>query len=134
MTSRYSLIEADNEVFMKWWLLIAVLAIAGCGPTMTVTEVDAPAAAQLNASVKVLQGAPPDGARSLGGIEATSCKNKAWDAAATNENAILQMKSVAREKGGNAIGDVYCEPPHGTNLGRNCWSSVRCTATAFSIP
>lgn len=118
---------------MRWWWLICVPALVGCGPGVTVTNVDSSTAAQLNSAVRVIDGVPPAGARSLGEIEATSCKNKAWDASPSTENAIVQMKSVARQKGGNAIGNIYCEPPLGTSLGNNCWSSIKCTATAFTV-
>ena len=119
---------------MRWWLLMLMPAVAGCGPGIAVTKVDVPMAAQLDSTVRVIEtSGMPLGARSLGGVEATSCKNKAWDASPTKENAILQMKSVAQKKGGNAIGNVYCEPPQGTNLGTNCWLSIRCTATAFVV-
>jgi hypothetical protein len=117
----------------RLWLLVVLPIVASCGPTNRVAEVDASQAIQLNQSVEVLQGAPPAAARSLGSIEATSCKNKAWDPAPTKENAILQLRSFAREKGANAIGDVFCDPPMDTNLGKNCWSSIRCTATAFAV-
>lgn len=118
---------------MQKMVLFGVLLLAGCGPGVTVTDVDATTTAQLQ-SVRVIQGDVPASARPLGPVDATSCKNKAWDPPPTDTNAILQMKVVAQRKGGNAIGNVYCEPPLGTSLGNNCWSSIRCTATAFSVP
>lgn len=118
---------------MRWVIVALLPVLAGCGPGMPVTKVDSGTAAQLNTSVKMLNGEPPEGARLIGNVEATSCKNKAWDPAPTTENAIVQMKALAQKRGGNALGNLYCEPPMGTNLGTNCWSSVRCTATAYLI-
>lgn len=118
---------------MKWWMVLMLPVLAGCGPGMTVTKVDSATAVQLDNSVKVIDGAPPAGARLIGNVEATSCKNKAWDATPTRENAIVQMKAVTQQRGGNAIANVYCEPPMGTSLGTNCWSSIRCTATAYAV-
>lgn len=107
--------------------------LVGCGPGVRVVDVDTSSAAQLNTSVKVIEGTVPAGARLIGAVEATSCRNKAWDASPTNDNAILQLKSVTKERGGNAVGNVYCEPPLGTSIGTNCWSSIRCTGVAYSI-
>lgn len=118
---------------MRRTAVLALALLTGCGPGMRVEKVDAPAAAQLNNTVAVIDGPAPAGARLIGPVEATSCKNKAWDPSPTSANAILQMKSFARERGGNAIAGVFCEPPKGTNLGTNCWSSIRCTATAYSV-
>lgn len=118
---------------MKWWVLVLTTILAGCGPGVSVTKVDSATATQLATSVKIIEGVPPAQSQSLGEVEATSCKNKAWDPSPTKENAILQMKSITRQKGGNAIGNLYCEPPLGTSLGNNCWSSIRCTATAFAV-
>lgn len=114
--------------------VVAVLALAGCGPGVRVTDVDAPAAQRLNSEIKVIEGPVPAGASVVGPVEATSCKNKAWDPAPTNANAIVQLKAYARERGANAVKNVFCEPPQGTSLGTNCWSSIRCTATAYSVP
>lgn len=117
----------------RCWLAVAVLLV-GCGPQVLVTDVSAPEAVKLNSSVIVIDGTPPANARSVGSLEATSCRNKTWDPPATEENAILQLKAVATRMGGNAIANVYCEPPLGMNVGKNCWSSIRCTATAYKMP
>lgn len=119
---------------MKWWVVMLVPVITACGPAVHLEKVDAATSADLNSSVKVLQSSSiPAGAKSLGEVQATSCKHMAWEPSPTNENAITQMKSVARKKGGNAITNVYCEPPLGTTLTPNCWSSIRCTATALLV-
>lgn len=120
---------------MRAFAIVGAILLASCvGPRVPVTNVDDAMAAQLNTSVKVVDGAAlPANARLLGPVQATSCKNKAWQPAPTNENAITQMKLLAQQMGGNAIGSVYCEPPLGTDLKTNCWSSIRCTGTALSV-
>ena len=114
--------------------IAVILLLAGCGPGVRVTKIDSPTAAQLNSTMRVIEGPAPQRAQLIGPVDATSCMNKAWDPSPTNANAILQLKSVARERGANAIGNVYCEPPQGTSLGTNCWSSINCTAQAYSLP
>lgn len=120
---------------MRVVLLMSLLLLAGCvGPRVPVTNVDAATSSQLNNSVKVVEGpALPSNAKTLGPVQATSCKNKAWQPSPSNENAITQLKLLAQQLGGNAIGSVYCEPPVGTDLKTNCWSSIRCTAMALSV-
>lgn len=118
---------------MKRHLVPVALLLVGCGPQILVTDVSAPEASRLNSEVMVIEKTPPANARSVGSLEATSCRNKTWDPPATEENAILQLKAVARRMGGNAIANVYCEPPLGMNVGKNCWSSIRCTATAYVV-
>ena len=77
---------------MRAATVLVVLVLAGCGPGVTVTKVDQTTATQLQSSVRVIEGAVPPGTRDLGPVDATSCKNKAWDASPSVENATLQMK------------------------------------------
>jgi hypothetical protein len=69
----------------------------------------------------------------LAPITATSCKNKMWDPAATNENATAQLRLLSRQRGGTAVGNLVCEIQEGTSLAKNCWESVTCTGTAIKI-
>lgn len=117
------------------WLPLAIIlpALAACGPGVRVADVNTPAAHQTTTAVTVVNGPAPAGARLVGAVEATSCKNKAWDATPTNENAITQLKAFVKERGGNTLANVFCEPPQGTTLSPNCWSSIRCTGTAYSV-
>jgi hypothetical protein len=90
---------------------------------------------QLPAKVKTFDiTAVPASAIPLGQVEAYSCRNKAWDAPASEENAIAQLRMMVLERGGNAMTNVHCDPNMGvTPFGRNCWSSYRCTASAAKI-
>ena len=119
---------------MKKWLLAFAPILVACGPGVHLEKIDTATAPELATSIKVLsEKAASVNGQNLGEIQATSCKNKAWNASPSNENAILQMKSIARKKGGNAISNVYCEPPLGTTLSPNCWSSIRCTSTVLLV-
>jgi Flp pilus assembly protein CpaB len=115
-------------------LLIIAVLLSACGPGIPITKVSEPAARQLNQSVRVVEAKDiPAGARSLGQIEATSCKHMAWDATPTNENAIIQMKALAKQRGATVLANVYCEPPVGVSYGPDCWSHIRCTSTAYQM-
>lgn len=119
---------------MRRLAVLCLVGLTSCGPGMRVAKVDAPTAAELDTTIRVFPGADvPANAKLVGPVEGTSCKLKAWDPTPSNEKAIQQVKFMARERGGNAIAAVNCEPPLGTNLGKNCWSSIRCTALAYSV-
>ncbi len=66
-------------------------------------------------------------------VEGISCKNKAWDHAATKTDAINQVKYWAHEQGADAILNVQCEVPRGTTTTYNCWESITCTAQAIKF-
>jgi uncharacterized protein YbjQ (UPF0145 family) len=59
--------------------------------------------------------------------------NKIWDKPASKEDAINQLRHHAKQRGGNAVGNLHCASPEGTSLGQNCWNSITCTGTALII-
>jgi uncharacterized protein YbjQ (UPF0145 family) len=69
--------------------------------------------------------------KSLGNIEATSCKNLMWDPAPTEEDALAQLKVKAANLGGNAVANVTYRHD-GTSLNTNCWSSITATGVALA--
>lgn len=110
------------------------LVLAGCiGPLVPVAKVEDVQADELQKTVRVF---PPDQtpktARVLGPITATSCKNKLWDKDATEEDATTQLSLYSRSMGGNAVGNLICEPMAPTSLATNCWASVTCRGTAIN--
>lgn len=119
---------------MKIFAVFFALYLAGCGPQIQVVNVDPRDASGLDQSVPVFTAgqAPPD-AVILGPLTATSCKNKLWDPAATRENAMSQLKLLARQAGGNAVANVSCDAPYGTSTRTNCWESIICRGTAITI-
>jgi len=100
-----------------------------------VTHVEEPVAAELTLTIAVYEpNDTPHTSTMLGPLTATSCKNKMWDKDATAEDAINQLRLLARQHGGDAVGNMVCEPPRGTELAKNCWASVTCTGTAIKLP
>jgi hypothetical protein len=121
---------------MRAIVLVALaMMCGGCvGPLVPVTKVDEEAASQLAATIRVFEPAEtPKKATVLGPLTATSCKNKIWDKDATKEDAVAQLRHRARERGGNAVGNLACEGIEGTSLAKNCWASITCTGTALKL-
>jgi hypothetical protein len=116
-------------------IVVVCAALGGCiGPLVPVTHVDDSTAVELDQTVKTFAAieTPPNSAV-LGPIIATSCKNKIWDKDATAEDATNQLRLMARQRGGNAVGNLTCENQEGTSLAKNCWASVTCTGTALKL-
>jgi uncharacterized protein YbjQ (UPF0145 family) len=59
---------------------------------------------------------------------------KLWDPPATNEDAIDQLRFKASRLGANGIAQVFCDSGGEFDLGKNCWSSVKCRGTAIEVP
>jgi len=66
-------------------------------------------------------------------VEGISCKNKAWDPAATKTAAINQAKYWAYIMEADALLNIRCDHPRGTTKSYNCWESITCTAQAIKI-
>ena len=117
-------------------MLVLSLSVAACvGPLTPVAKVDAATDRQLSATIPVYEPAQtPAGATVIAPITATSCKNKAWDKDPSREDAVSQLRLYAAQRGGNAVGNLICEPPQGTSLATNCWSSMVCRGTAIRLP
>jgi len=106
-------------------------ALGGCvGPLVPVTHIDDSTAIELDPTVRTFAATEsPPNAPVFGPITATSCKNKIWDKDATAEDATNQLRLMARQRGGNAVGHRTCENQEGTSLAKNCWASITCTGT-----
>ena len=122
----------------RWCSFFAGLAIitllCGCvGPLVSVIKVDPDQARQLRATMKVYRRVDlPEGSYArLEPVGATSCKNKPWDIA-SEEDAVNQLLYKTSQLGGDGITDLICES-EGTNLTKNCWSSVTCHASAVKV-
>lgn len=56
------------------------------------------------------------------------------DPPATNEDAIDQLRFKAARLRVNGIMDVFfCDSAGSFDLGKNCWSSVKCRGTAITV-
>lgn len=113
--------------------LTACLVLAGCGPMVDVVNVNPQDAPALARSVPVYTPVEtPVNAMTLKPLQATSCKNKLWDASASQQNAIAQLRVLSRQAGGNAVGNMTCDAPYGTSTRTNCWESIICRGTAIT--
>ncbi len=115
--------------------LAAALLVSGCGPFVEVVKVDEPAARDLRSRIKIY---PADALATgqykiLGSVSAISCKSMFWDPDATPENATEQILLKVEQQGGNAITNLICDPKAGTSLGKNCWNTVTCHASAIRV-
>lgn len=63
-------------------------------------------------------------------VSGTSCKNKVWEPAPSEENAIALMKREAEGLSLNAVHSVSVDPD-ATALLKNCWSAVVAKGIAF---
>lgn len=118
------------EVTKRWALMVtAPLLAAGCiGPRVSVIQADGAALERAAKPVRIYeptQGAPT-GAQVLGAVTTVSCQNKIWQPAASAEDGLAQLRYRAALRGGNGLLHALCEQAEGTNLSKNCWSSVTC--------
>lgn len=116
-------------------LIVVTQLLSGCiGPLVPVARIDQDSQARLASQIRVYRiGEQIEGsATRLGGISATSCKNLLTDPTPSEQDAFSQLRYHAVQAGGNVVLDTLCES-EGTNLAKNCWSSISCRGTAARI-
>jgi len=116
-------------------IVVAMGLSCGCyGPFVSVAHVDEASASALANTIKIYSPADLTGADylSVGVIDATSCRNKAWDPPATEADAVSQLRFKAFSLNANGLILWGCES-YGVELSKNCWSSVTCRATAIRV-
>lgn len=107
----------------------------GCmGPLVPVIRIDDETKHRLSKEIDVYEGSNLKSLayRRLGPIQATSCMNKIWDPPASRDNALDQLRYKTSAMGGNAVINLMCEGDEGTNIAKNCWSSITCYAVAIN--
>ena len=62
----------------------------------------------------------------LGMVTATSCKARPWERALREQAAVDDLRQQTRSRGGNAIGNLFCETESAS-----CLASVICRGTAL---
>jgi hypothetical protein len=113
--------------------LVAAVA-GGCAPFVEVVKLDPTARAKARSEVKqYLPGEMPPSHKVVQPLEATSCRLTLSDPPATNEDAIDQLHFKAAKLGANGLMDVFCDSPGTFDLGKNCWSSIKCRGTAIAV-
>jgi hypothetical protein len=68
-------------------------------------------------------------------LSATSCQNKFWHPAPTQEEATDQLRAKAARLGGNGLVHVACDVPGlgMTYISTNCWTWLTCHGTAIQV-
>jgi len=122
----------------RWSLIAALLLTAtltgGCAPFVEVVKLDLAARTKARSDVKqYLPGEVPPSHKVVQQIEATSCQLTLADPRATNEDAIDQLHFKTARLAANGLMDVFCDSPGAFDLGKNCWSSIKCRGTAIAV-
>ena len=122
-----------SSVALTGLVLLGGALTAGCGPFVEVVRLDEAARTRVRSDVKQYIELPPT-YKVIQQIEATSCRSKTWDPPATNQDAIDQLRFKASRLGANGIAQVFCDSEGVFDLGKNCWSSVKCRGTVIEVP
>ena len=129
--------DVPRRLMSGRWLmgltLFGGLMLAGCGPFVEVVKLDDVTRSRVRSAVTQYTELPATYTR-MEQVEAVSCRQKAWDPPATNQDAIDQLRFKAARLGANGLGDVFCDSEGVFDLGKNCWSSVKCRGTAIRTP
>lgn len=105
------------------------------GPLVKIEPIDADSISRVEVfgDQSILQNA---NVKTLGIIEATSCKHLLWEPESSQDNCMDQLKMKAARLGGNGIIFGYTDrksadftTKHGIN--RNCWNTVDCSAVVI---
>jgi hypothetical protein len=99
-----------------------LFTLMGCyGPFVTEAHVDKASAQTLENEVRIYKPVDLMGVnyRSLGEVEAISCKNKLWDPSPSEADAISQLRFKAFTRHANGLVLWGCES-YGTELSKNC--------------
>lgn len=117
--------------------LSSIALLTGCvGPLVRIEKIDDATKnkVQVYPDSTILQ---KTGVKSLGIVEATSCRNQAWEPPASLENCTAQMQVRAAKIGANGLivgaGDRQVANFITTGINRNCWSTVDCTGVAIVV-
>ncbi len=127
--------EAWASRILAGFTVLSVAGLAGgcVGPLVDTVDVSPQVEQSLVTRVPVFMiGQDPPPASLIGPVEATSCMNKVWDPAASQDNALAQLRLKASQLGGTAVANVACGSD-GTDLATNCWQSVNCRGTAIIL-
>ena len=123
------------EVYRGAFTVACLFTLMGCyGPFVTQVHVDKTSAQTLEDEVRIYKPADLTGVdySNLGDVGAVSCKNKLWDPSPSEADAISQMRFKAFTRHANGLMLWGCDS-YGTQLSKNCWSSVTCRATMIHV-
>lgn len=118
--------------------LLALTLLGGCiGPQVHTVRLTDAMSRELREDIRVYQRAELRDVsfERLGATSAVSCKHRPWDAA-SEEDAVDQIRYQASLAGGTGITDVSCENET-FSIAKNCWRAYTCYAgiiRASTIP
>jgi hypothetical protein len=102
-------------------------------PFVPVTKLDDATAAKLAHSIPAFpKERTPAKAKNLGSITANSCKHLKTDPDASAADATNQLRLMAGQKGGNAVGDLVCGRSYMAPFA-NCWMLITCSGSALKL-
>lgn len=113
-------------------LFVLALGMGACSPFVEVLRLDDFQRNQVRAAVKQYADLPAS-YTVVKDLDATSCQLGLTDPKATNQDAIDQLLLKASRLGANGLGNVFCDTPGTFDLGKNCWSSIKCRGTAITV-
>jgi len=114
-------------------LVIGCTVLAGaCSPFVEVLRLDDDVRARARAEVKQYSELPAS-YTAIKDLEATSCQFGLSHPKATNQDAIDQLHFKASRLGANGLANVFCDTPGTFDLGKNCWTSIKCRGTAIKV-
>jgi hypothetical protein len=123
--------------YKAFFIGLTISLLAGCtGPLVRIESIDKRTIdrVQVFADKSILQN---PNVRIIGVVDATSCRNLAWEPPASIENCTMQMQMRAAKVGANGIvlgaADDKVADFLTTGINRNCWSTVDCTGVAVIV-
>jgi hypothetical protein len=117
-------------------VVVLPFLVAGCfGPFFEYIQIDPTTVGDLRRQVPLYTENAVQGREYeiIQPLSAISCKNMLWAPSPTQDDATDQLRVKAARLDGNGLLNVMCEPPSGTSLIANCWSSLTCHGAAIKV-
>jgi hypothetical protein len=116
-------------------IIILVFFLFSCSSSVKSVQLDESMTRLLRSEIKIYDQSELTMSqfRIIEPVQAIACKSKPWDPAASEENALDQLRYKAYLKGANALFKVFCEPKEGINIQTDCLNSVTCYGVAIKI-
>jgi hypothetical protein len=110
--------------------------LVGCAPFVEQVDLKhadpAERAASLNVRIYGEGSQPPKVAKTLGDVDAYSCKHLLSDPPASKGNALQQLRLKAYRMGADAVVDVVFDTRGTDTYGTNCWETVHAAGVAVT--
>lgn len=115
-------------------VVVGVLG-AGANAANPAVRIDQDLAAAVTARVPIYSKGDPHlvGSAQIGDGEAMSCERMPGDPPASEEEALVKLRLIAEQAGGNAVILADCDAQGKLSFTKNCYTWVRCRGTIVSI-